>query len=64
MIRTSSIQDILPTYTTISTAAVIDVGTIDPSTPGVGNAGTIQANVGTLIPAQTAVLTFCLEIEP
>jgi trimeric autotransporter adhesin len=56
------VSDSTPTYTTLSTAPATTVGTI-ASTPSVGNAGSISANVGTLTPGQSAVVTFSVMVN-
>jgi trimeric autotransporter adhesin len=57
------VSDATPSFTTLSNAAAVTVGTIG-STPAVGSAGTISATVGTLTPGQSAVLTFGVRITP
>jgi uncharacterized repeat protein (TIGR01451 family) len=57
------VSDATPSYTVLSTAAVTSFGTIGAGAPAVGAAGTITANVGTLVPAQSAVLTFGVKIN-
>lgn len=57
------VSDATPSYTVLSTAAATSVGTIGAGAPGVGAAGTITANVGTLAPSQSAVLTFGVKIN-
>jgi hypothetical protein len=42
----------------------VSVGAIAPSTPADGATGTVTANVGVLAPAQSAVLHFCVRIDP
>ncbi len=57
------VSDATPSFTTLSNAAAVTVGTIG-STPAIGAAGTVSANVGTLTPGQSAVLTFGVRITP
>jgi hypothetical protein len=42
--------------------AATDVGTI--TAPADGATGTVTASVGTLVPGQTATVTFCARIDP
>jgi uncharacterized repeat protein (TIGR01451 family) len=58
------VSDATPSYTTLSTTPATTVGTIAAGAPSVGNAGTVSANVGTLTPSQSAVLTFGVKINP
>ncbi len=58
------VSDATPSYTTLSSAAATTVGTIAAGAPAVGAAGTVSANVGTLVPGQAAVLTFGVRITP
>ena len=55
------VSDATPTYTTLSTSATTTVGTVVD--PGLGNAGTISATVGTLAPGQSAVVAFGVKIQ-
>lgn len=57
------VSDATPAYSTLSTAPAVSVGTI-ATTPAVGAVGTVTANVGTLTPGQSAVLTFGARITP
>jgi len=57
------VSDSTPTYTTLSVAPATTVGTIASGAPAVGAAGTFSADVGTLTPGQSAVLTFGVQIE-
>lgn len=57
------IQDQTPTFTKVSTAATVTVGSIDASSPAVGSTGLVKANVGTLTPGQSSTLTFCVKID-
>jgi uncharacterized repeat protein (TIGR01451 family) len=57
------VSDATPSYTLLSTLPATSVGTIGAGAPAVGAAGTITANVGTLVPAQSAVLTFGVKIN-
>lgn len=58
------VSDATPTYTTLSTAPATTAGTIAAGAPAVGGTGTISANVGTLTPGQSAVLTFGVKVNP
>ena len=40
------------------------VGTIAPSTPANGASGTVTANVGALAAGQSAVVEFCVQLDP
>ena len=60
--NTVVVSDSTPTYTALSSAPTTSVGTIT-TTPAVGSAGTISANVGTLAPAQGAVVVFGVKIQ-
>lgn len=42
----------------------VSVGAMAGSTPADGATGTVSANVGTLAPGQSAVLHFCVRIDP
>ncbi len=55
------VSDATPTYTTLSTSATTTVGTV--TDPGLGNAGTVSATVGTLTPGQSAVVAFGVKIQ-
>lgn len=59
------VSDATPTYTTLSTAAAsaptTSVGTI--TGPAAGSSGTISATIGTLAPAQGAVVTFGVKVQ-
>ena len=57
------VSDATPTYTTLSTAPSTTAGTIAAGAPAVGGTGTISANVGTLTPSQSAVLTFGVKVN-
>ena len=60
------INDNVPGNTAVLTTAcatTTTVGTIVTPTPS-GFTGTVSANVGTLTPGQSAVLTFCVQIAP
>ncbi|MDB5890008.1 MAG: hypothetical protein JWP47_839 [Polaromonas sp.] len=57
------VSDATPSFTTLSTAPAVTVGTIT-APPAVGSAGTITATVGTLTPGQSAVVTFGVRITP
>jgi trimeric autotransporter adhesin len=58
-----TVSDTTPAYTTLNTAPATTVGSIT-ATPAVGASGTITANIGTLAPSQSAVLTFRVRITP
>lgn len=55
------VSDVTPTYTKISSAAVTTVGAV--TGPAVGATGAISATIGTLAPAQSAVVTFGVKID-
>lgn len=58
------IQDPTPAFTKVSTAATVTApGTIAGTSPGVGGTGLITANVGTMTPGQSSVLSFCIRID-
>jgi trimeric autotransporter adhesin len=57
------LSDATPNFTTLSNAATTTFGTV-ATMPAIGGSGSISANVGTLIPAQAAVLTFGVRITP
>src|SRR5437773_2285659 len=56
------VSDATPTYTTLSSAAATTVGSIGAGSPAVGGTGTVTANVGTLTPGQSAIVTFGVKI--
>jgi trimeric autotransporter adhesin len=56
------VADSTPVFTTLSTAPATTVGTI-AGAPALGAAGSFTANVGTLTPGQSAVLTFGVKIN-
>lgn len=58
------INDTTPAGTTYhgTVAAAVTVGSVTP--PTAGQAGTVQATIGTLAPGATAVLTFGVRIDP
>jgi uncharacterized repeat protein (TIGR01451 family) len=66
------VNDIVPANTRMNYACsgngsatpTVTVGAIAGSTPANGATGTVSANVGTLNPAQAAVLYFCVRIDP
>ena len=58
------VSDATPTYTTLSSAAATTVGSIGADSPAVGGTGTVTANVGTLTPGQSALVTFGVKINP
>jgi trimeric autotransporter adhesin len=58
------VSDSTPAYTTLNSAAATTAGTIAAGAPAVGGTGTVSANVGTLTPGQSAVLTFGVKITP
>jgi uncharacterized repeat protein (TIGR01451 family) len=57
------VSDSTPTYTTLSTAVATTAGTIAAGAPAVGGTGSLSANVGTLTPGQTAIVTFGVMIN-
>jgi uncharacterized repeat protein (TIGR01451 family) len=58
------VSDATPSFTTLSSAAATTVGSIAAGAPTVGGTGTITANVGTLTPGQSGVVTFGVRINP
>lgn len=58
------VSDSTPAYTTLSSAPATTVGTIAAGAPAVGGTGPVSANTGTLIPGQSAVLTFGVRVTP
>jgi trimeric autotransporter adhesin len=58
------VSDATPSFTTLSSAPATTVGSIAAGAPAVGGTGTINANVGTLTPGQSAVVTFGVRINP
>ena len=58
------VSDATPTFTTLNSAPATTVGSIAAGAPAVGGTGTINANVGTLTPGQSAVVTFGVKINP
>jgi uncharacterized repeat protein (TIGR01451 family) len=58
------VSDATPSFTTLSSAPATTVGSIAAGAPAVGGTGTITANVGTLTPGQSAVVTFGIRINP
>jgi len=58
------VSDATPSFTTLSSAPATTVGSIAAGAPAVGATGTISANVGTLTPGQSAVVTFGVRINP
>jgi len=61
------VSDVTPTYTTINTTATMKIGaaaaTAATATPAVGATGAISANIGTLLPAQAAVVIFSVKLD-
>lgn len=61
------VSDVTPTFTKINTTATMQIGaasaTAATSTPAVGATGAISANIGTLPPAQTAVVIFSVKLD-
>jgi uncharacterized repeat protein (TIGR01451 family) len=57
------VSDGTPSYTTLSSAAATTVGTIAVGAPTVGATGSISANIGTLTPGQSAIVTFGAKIN-
>jgi trimeric autotransporter adhesin len=58
-----TVSDTTPAYTLLQTVPATTVGTISTA-PAVGATGSITANVGTLTPSQSAVITFRVKIQP
>ncbi len=56
-----TVSDTTPAYTLLNTVPATTLGTVTTA-PAVGAAGTITANIGTLLPSQTAVVTFRVKI--
>ena len=56
------VSDATPSFTTLSSAAATTVGTA--TGPAVNAAGTVSASIGTLTPAQSAVVTFGVKVNP
>jgi trimeric autotransporter adhesin len=56
-----TVSDTTPAYTLLNTVPATTLGTIT-TTPSVGAAGTITATIGTLLPSQTAIVTFRVKI--
>ncbi len=59
----SVFNDTTPVFTTLSVAPAVTVGSITQQ-PALGTNGPIEADVGTLTPLQTSVLSFCVRIDP
>ncbi|UUZ77675.1 DUF11 domain-containing protein [Polaromonas sp. P1(28)-13] len=57
------VSDGTPSYTTLSSVAATTVGTIAVGAPTVGATGSISANIGTLTPGQSAIVTFGAKIN-
>ncbi|MCX7256443.1 MAG: hypothetical protein NTZ64_06810 [Polaromonas sp.] len=61
------VSDVTPTFTTINTTATMKIGaaaaTAATATPAVGATGAISANIGTLLPAQAAVVIFSVKLD-
>jgi uncharacterized repeat protein (TIGR01451 family) len=57
------VSDATPTFTTLSTAPATTVGSIAGGAPVVGGTGSFSANVGTLTPGQSAVITFGVAVN-
>lgn len=61
------VSDLTPTFTTINTTATVKIGAAAAIaatvTPAVAATGAISASIGTLLPAQTAVLTFSVKLD-
>lgn len=61
------VSDVTPTFTTINTTATMQIGaaaaTAATTTPAVGATGAISANIGTLLPAQAAVVIFSVKLD-
>jgi uncharacterized repeat protein (TIGR01451 family) len=62
-----TVSDSTPTFTTINTAATMKIGaaaaTAATTTPSTGGVGAISANIGTLLPAQAAVVIFSVKLD-
>lgn len=57
------VSDATPSYTTLSSLPATTAGTIAAGGPALGGAGTVSANLGTLTPGQSAVVTFGVKIN-
>lgn len=61
------VSDVTPTFTTINTTATMQIGaaaaTAATTTPPVLGTGAILADIGTLLPAQTAVVIFSVKLD-
>lgn len=61
------VSDVTPTFTTINTTATMKIGAAAAvaatATPAVGATGPISANIGTLLPAQAAVVIFSVKLD-
>jgi uncharacterized repeat protein (TIGR01451 family) len=61
------VSDLTPSFTTINTPATMQIAaaasTAATVTPASGGVGTIRADIGTLLPAQAAVLTFSVKLD-
>lgn len=55
------VSDATPTYTKLNQVAATTVGTV--TGPAVGAAGAISAAIGTLLPSQSAVVTFSVQLD-
>jgi trimeric autotransporter adhesin len=58
-----TVSDTTPAFTVLAIAPTTTVGTITAPTPAVGAAGSITANIGTLAPSTSAVVTFAVKIQ-
>lgn len=57
------VSDATPSFTTLSSVAATTVGSIAAGAPALGGTGSLNANVGTLTPGQSAVVTFGVKIN-
>ena len=57
-----TVSDSTPAFTVLAVAPATTVGVIATPTPAVGSAGSITANIGTLAPGASAVVTFAVKL--
>lgn len=61
------VSDVTPTFTTINTPATMQIAaaaaTAATATPAISGVGPISANIGTLLPAQAAVVIFSVKLN-
>lgn len=61
------VSDSTPTFTKVNTTATMKIGAAAAvaatTTPAVGGVGAISANIGTLLPAQAAVVIFSVKLD-